>query len=223
MFLGRYYCLTALAGLSLFSGAEGFASTRRCCAQPAQRRLHMGLYDTPLPPPPPRQEKPIKDEDDDFQETMTERLFEFGMDGKEVRDLLPPLKRRLNSGVDCYFEPTDRLVKNLVEKTSVNPEDACWALEACQGDITEAWTRISTARRMNLDKSRMNALREDYGYDSEDYDMEVLNEYEQRKLDRRTEMEKLRRNEYFKLSKTDDQWLPTTNPRPVDDEPWFTG
>jgi hypothetical protein len=190
--------------------------------------MHMGLYDTPLPQRPlpredPKDKQPVEEEDD-IHDMATARLFEFKKDGNEARNLLPRLKRRLDSGVACYFEPTDRLVQNLVGKTSVCPEDACWALEACEGDITEAWTRISMARRLLLNKSRQSLLlEEDEDYDENDYDMEVQDEYERRKEDKNAETQKRNRDEYFKLSKPDAQWLPTKNPNPVDDEPWFTG
>ena len=196
--------------------------------------LRMGLYDTPLPPRPPsprdegkkKQNEPSDDDDDDDEIPikLETRLFEFTVKGKEVNDLLPPLGRRLDSGVDCYFEPTDRLVRNLVNKTACSVPDACWALEACRGDITEAWTRISMARRLQLQRERETSLRqEDEDYDPEDYDMEVLDEFERRKKKMRGETEQRRRDEYFKLSQPNDEWLPIKNPKPIDDEPWFTG
>lgn len=203
-------------------------------ANPTMVLLRMGLYDTPLPPRPssPKDDgknkrKESSDDDDDDNETpmkMETHIFEFTVKGKEVNDLLPPLGRRLDSGVDCYFEPTDRLVRNLVNKTACCVPDACWALEACRGDITEAWTRISTARRRLLQRERETSLRqEDKDYDPEDYDMELLDEFERRKRTWREETEERRKEEYFKLSKPNDDWLPIKNPKPMDDEPWFTG
>ena len=32
-----------------------------------------------------------------------------------------------------------------------------------------------------------------------------------------------KRKEYLEPSKPDDDWLPLKNPKPIDDEPWFTG
>lgn len=197
--------------------------------------VRMGLYDTPLPPrPPPQQDskknkKPVadnmeEDDGDDGESMEIERLFEFGEDGKEIRGLLPSLKRRLKSGVACYFEPTDSLAKNLVNKTSCRPDDACWALEACEGDITESWTRISMARRFMLNKSRNTMLLdEDLEYDEDDYDIEVFDEFLQRKNDLSDDNKKRRRVMYFTPSGPDAQWLPTKNPNPIDDKPWFTG
>lgn len=235
---GRQQIIAALVAVAFVSNTMGFAPAA-CTATAtiprhnyaAMTHLQMGLYDTPLPPRPPKREdpkdkKPVEedDEDDDEDSVITERLFTIGKDGKEIRGLLPRLRRRLESGVACYFEPTDRLVQNLVGKTSCRPEDACWALEACEGDITEAWMRISTARRMMLNKSRNSLLlEEDDDYDQDDYDMEVLDEYQQRKKDLQAESKKRNRDEYFTPSKPDAQWLPIKNPNPVDDEPWFTG
>jgi len=183
----------------------------------------MGLYDTPLPPrPPPKEEDSNSDDDDDPPpEAITHRLFQFATNGREVNGRLPPLQRRLDSGVACYFEATDRLVVNLVDKTGCAVEDACWALEACRGDLTEAWTRISTARRTHLLQQKQQA--EDDDYDSDEYDLQVLDEFERRKRKLRDETDERRRAEYLKLSKPDDPWLPTKNPKPIDDEPWFTG
>ena len=199
--------------------------------------LRMGLYDTPLPPrPPPRDDgkkkknersvdRDINDNDDDDIARKTEfRLFQFEMNGKEVKDLLPSLRRRLDSGVACYYEPTDRLVRNLVDKTACAVDDACWALEACQGDITEAWTRISTARRLQLQRERDTSLLEgDPDYDPEEHDTQVRDEFERRKRKLREESEQRRKEEYLKLSQPNADWLPLKNPKPVDDEPWFTG
>jgi hypothetical protein len=201
--------------------ASGFATSA----------LFMGLYDKPLPPrPPPRAEpnkkKNVEDEDvEDFQEAaVSESLFQFEMNGKERRNLLPPLKRRLDSGVECYFEPTDRLVQNLVGKTSVSVEDACWALEACQGDITEAWLCISTARRMLLDQSRMTQIVEedDNEFDPDDYEIELQEDFEMRKSSSEAQELKRRTDILKKPSQPNNRWLPTENPKAVDDEPWFT-
>jgi hypothetical protein len=35
--------------------------------------------------------------------------------------------------------------------------------------------------------------------------------------------QKRKRDEYFSGGKRDADWLPQTNPKPLDDEPWFTG
>jgi len=213
--------LIAVFWSSLLADAFSFRSSVIRRSSNSNRR--MGLYDDPLPPrPPPRKEEP-KEEQDDSVESTSVRLFEFNESGKERRNLLPPLSRRLDSGIDCYFEETDRLVINLVDKTGCNVEDACWALEACKGDITEAWTRISTARRVMLNQSRKN----DDEFDEDSLDIEMQEEFEKRKMERIEETKQRRRDEYrkdlFKGGEPDQQWLPTKNPNPIDDEPWFTG
>ena len=217
-------------------------------------RQWMGLYDKPLPPrPPPRNDKKKngpnnsnkegEDDDDDEEEDIppsilppSPRLFAFDpTTGEEVNDLLPPLGRTLTSGVDCYFEATDRLVLNLVDKTSCSVEDACWALEACQGDITEAWTRISTARRLQLNANRLpsknqqqssldNDEEDDNGdWDEDSYDVAMQEEYERLKAQRKEQERKRNVQDFFKGGEADQNWLPKSNPRPMDDEPWFTG
>lgn len=188
--------------------------------------LSMGLYDTPLPPrPSPQDDDPPNNgdsnEDEDFIEpAMMQRLFSFNMDGTEKRNFLPPLKRSLDLGIDCYFEASDRKVRNLVSKTDCHPEDAAWALEACRGDVTEAWTRISTARRQLLqqgDPIQPGSLEADY---SSLLAREELDDF-RAKL---KEQERKRRvADYFSGGQRDEKWLPQENPKPIDDEPWFTG
>lgn len=189
----------------------------------------MGLYDTPLPPrsSSPHDDDPSSDgEDDDDDEEATaasppstpRRLFQFNADGTEQKGLLPRLKRSLESGIGCYFETSDRKVQNLVSKTECHPEDAAWALEACRGDITEAWTRISTARRimLNLNDDRSAEEKEESAASARE-ELEAFKEKLQQQEQRRM------RDEYFKGSKPDAEWWPQTNPKPIDDEPWFTG
>ena len=201
-----------------------------------QTRLAMGLYDEPLPPrPPPRKKQDDanamdtdndndRDDDDDTDATpavTTKRLFTFNAKGQEVRNLLPPLQRRLTAGIACYYEETDRLAANLVSKTSCLPADACWALEACRGDLPEAWIRISAARRLILSGQRAADQLDDG--DDGSWQAELEQEFQQRKLDRAAVNKKLRRDEFFRGGAKDDPWLPLKNPNPVDDEPWFTG
>jgi hypothetical protein len=187
--------------------------------------LAMGLYDKPLPPRPPSRDEPNDDDDDDDRLDSTSiHLFELLPSGKESRNRLPPLSRRLDKGIGCYYEPTDRLVRRLVSKTSCSDRDACWALEACQGDLSEAWIRISVARRSQLDQSRTretDAVDEDW--DEDLYDIELLQQFEQQKMDRKKSQDKLNVQDVFKGGEPDQQYFPTKNPRPVDDEPWFTG
>jgi len=222
--------------------------------------LRMGLYDDPLPPRPPpvdksksssrgekaraggsdaeQEEEEEYDEDIDVASTSSSgRLFEFDANGREKRDLLPPLSRKLDKGIDCYFVPTDRLVRNLVDKTGVNVQDACWALEATKGDITEAWTCIGTARRVLLNQDRLPGTTGEGGDDEttmsgsgsrttndmDVYELEIEEEFEERRQLRKEEEKRRNVNEIFK-GEADEQWLPgRPSPNPVDDEPWFTG
>jgi hypothetical protein len=243
-------CLLAVAGAVLCAShvpvATGFSmvsvSSRR--QQPnshARIRRHMGLYDEPLPPRPPSRKKPEErpynrndmydDEDDEDNDELLasvndaapERLFFFKETGKEARNLLPPLSRRLTRGIDCYFEVTDEKVVNLVSQTSCHATDACWALEACRGDISEAWIRISTARRLLLQRQQnIDNIASQQDWDEDSYEIELEEEFEQRKLDRLQEAKKRHVQDFFR-GEADEQWLPKANPKPVDDDPWFTG
>jgi len=218
--------------------------------------LHMGLYDEPLPPRPapiPNNKKKSnsrsrhrsededdnEDDDNDSEENaasgaVSQRLFSFTPTGKEVNDLLPNLGRRLDSGVECYFEATDRKVITLVEQTGANVDDVCWALEACRGDVTEAWTSISTARRMQLIQQRASASasggsgsnHNDPLAPPQDLDLmelEMEEEFAERKEERRQRQQQQDREEFFRGGTPDQPWLPRKNPNPVEDEPWFTG
>ena len=198
----------------------------------------MGLYDTPLPPRPMKRNETsnksdnIDNVDDDTITTISpRRLFEFNDDGTEVNNLLPPLGRSLKYGVDCYYEVTDRLVVNLIDKTDCHPMDATWSLEACKGNITEAWTCISTARRQLLDNkvgSNANDGNDDMdGLSSKVSELIIENEYEilkEERLQKEREKESKDNNNYlFGDGVADEPWLPQQNPKPIDDEPWFTG
>ena len=196
----------------------------------------MGLYDKPLPPrgvTTPRNDDDGKnnnsgddkdDDDDDDNDNdkpyqVQQTIFEFNMDGTEVRGFLPRLSRTLESGMDCYFEETDRLVLNLVDKTECHPQDAAWALEACQGDMTEAWTCISTARRQILiGGDNVGLLSSEVSQLMAENDFEILKE-ERLKRERMIQ----RRDDAFIKGVPDADWLPTKNPKPIDEEPWFTG
>lgn len=87
-------------------------------------------------------------------------LFVFdSVSGEEVSGLLPRVERRLDLGVDCYYEPQDaavldvqgRLARSSSSSTTsvvdlvVGAQDICWALEACKGDAMEATVRIKVA------------------------------------------------------------------------------
>jgi hypothetical protein len=94
------------------------STSRSSCTRATQTistvRRHMGLYDEPLPPRPAPRKKPDKrpktenDEEDDDNDVLLasvndappERLFFLKETGKEARNLLPPLSRRLTTGID---------------------------------------------------------------------------------------------------------------------------
>jgi hypothetical protein len=170
----------------------------------------------------------------------TVNLFEFDAKGKEVNNLLPNLGRWLDKGVGCYYEATDRPVASLVRRTSCSPADACWALEACKGDVTEAWTRISVARRMKLEGGRLKQQQrggvasssdgaevegDDGGYqvmDADVLELEMEEDFQELKQQRVEEQKRRDVNDMFRGDK-DQDWLPRQTKGPVDDEPWFTG
>lgn len=189
-------------------------------SRPSLTVAKMGLYDNPLPPRPvPSPPDDTGDKDDlDLPTTTTssQRLFSFRANGTEERSLLPQLSRALTSGIECYYEVTDRKVQNLISKTNCHPEDAAWALEACQGDMTEAWTRISTARRILLNQG-------DTRSPTEKAQSAELAREELEAFKAKLKVQKRRRDEYFSGGKADTPWIPRPNPRPIDDEPWFTG
>jgi hypothetical protein len=201
-------------------------------------QLRMGLYDQPLPPRPPPRKNPDKsrrdvesddqeEADDEFNSETGEasqfNLFQFDLRGREVNGLLPNLSRRLDSGVGCYFEAEDRLVQNLVGKTSCSIHDACWALEACKGDITEAWTRISVARRQGLESKRLGGEDDDKVVDSDVLELEVEEEFQELKQRRLEDQRRRDVQDFFKGGEKDEDWLPRQTKGSFDDEPWFTG
>ncbi len=211
-------CWVSWIALGLVDRTEAFVSGTTATTSCRGACLWMGLYDRPLPPRPPplnNDEDDDDDEDDDEDEdaiivAVSSQLFQFNALGQEVNDLLPPLRRRLDKGIACYFEPQDQMVQNLIDKTSCSVEDACWALEACQGDLTEAWTRISVARRTQLNQNeRMEDLAQQFA------------QQKQARLEKEKTRQRLERMK--QRTKPDTPWLPISNPKPIDDEPWFTG
>lgn len=221
--------------------------------------MWMGLYDTPLPTRPPPRDDERNDRSNDVEEdelTLLPQQVLFSMqdDGTEAQALLPPLSRRLDTGIGCYFEVTDRKVQNLAAQANCNPIDAAWALEACKGELVEARTCISVAQRqalesipvelrqtqnmemdecenddeVSLERSKEQQQSDTSGVDLDGvkadlYDMLREDEWEELAEERRKNRIYEKRMDAFKLSKKDAQWLPNENPRPVDDEPWFTG
>jgi len=214
--------------------------------------LWMGLYDDPLPPSPPPANSPPPPPGRRARLTPPKnffpsvncaelsslpRLFRFSPDGEEEKALLPPLKRSLRSGVPCYFEPEDRQAVAVAKRTECHPMDACWALEALEGDIAKACVAIALARRKGLE----DGVKLEEG--EVDWDTELRDLMEGRHLDvemdarpvgrdgleeRRTRIQtkniKDHINGYFDAGNKDQTWLPgKPNPNPIDHEPWFTG
>jgi len=201
----------------------------------------MGLYDSPLPPPPPddfadKKRKISKrfvennvdgddtndDGDSDFT-TSSSILFNFNENGVEASGILPSLGRN-PSLVPCFYEPEDNVVRSVVRMTRCHPQDACWALEACKGNIMEASVAIALAQR--------NALNSQVALPSDFKDVDWDEELKQcfdGGLRERTEALKRREqlNNFKKMlepGKPDEDWLPgSPNSKPLDDEPWFTG
>jgi hypothetical protein len=172
-----------------------------------------------------------KDDDDHDHLTNMSRLFDIQLDGREARDLLPPLSRSLTSGIECYFEVTDRKVQNLSKQATCHPVDAAWALEACKGDVTEAWLCISTARRLLLlsnDEAEQEDFDEELLFAMLAQNQKVLSDNERSKKETRDEIQKQAVKDAFSLGQKDGDWLPTPQNKkpfepPADEEPWFTG
>jgi hypothetical protein len=182
----------------------------------------MGLYDTPLPSRKGQGDK----KKDEVSLPESTRLFDVQSDGTEARGFLPPLVGR-SLDEESRFDSSNPQVSMLVEKTKCRPEDAAWALEACQGDSVKAWECISKAQRtlLNelLDEKKQQELAE-----KEDWDSDLFSNLNQKEEDAEEEedfsppVNKPRFADYY--SKPDEKWLPgKPNPKPVDDEPWFTG
>ena len=110
----------------------------------------------------------------------------------------------------------------LDRKSSCNSDDACWAFEACDADITEAWGRISFARRLilNTELTIKQLVQEDPDYVVDDFKNEVADAYETQKTKVKAQINK---RKYITPEKPREQWTPVKNPSPLSDEPWFTG
>jgi hypothetical protein len=201
--------------------------------QPSPHVLFMGLYDKPLPPPPPSLPKNNDDNNKGTEETDDEvkldelpLLFEMNKDGTERNGYLQPLVRRIDTA-GCYYGPSDRIVQKLSKNANCHPSDAAWALESTRADIQEAWMRINVARRTELAKrssvGENTPNNHQRGLEKEMYDLQIENEYEPRKANREEEEDGKRISKNANSNLPDQQWLPTKNPTPTDDEPWFTG
>jgi len=111
-------------------------------------------------------------------------------DGTEQNDLLPPLTRRLDLGVpESYYETSDRPIRTLLQKVNsmgiinIDKVDACWAMEACQGDIEQALIQIGVAYRLR--SLQQESLRENGTLES--YESVPLHWEFQRQLSKRNQ------------------------------------
>jgi hypothetical protein len=156
-----------------------------------------------------------------------------------VNGLLPSLKGRASTGVDDgpKYGKQDPKVLNIVRGLSVAWEDAAWALEAYQGDLDEAWIAISTQTRKKLDDSVALPEASGIDWDSEFARLSKKGTKEPSSNqpfgggkdggERNLAQEQFKQG--FKAFFTKSEltgardWLPTKNPQPDEDEPWFTG
>jgi len=149
----------------------------------------------------------------------------------------------MDTGIPCYYEPTDEKVIDLVQMTGCNTDDACWALEAHGGNIVSARQDIYYASRLALSKKVDLQVPTEEDIQNTDWDEELfqlLSKRDQSTKDGvlREQDEMIRpvgmdRNERRKTKKNREKkgldgkpnadWLPGFKPGPVDDEPWFTG
>ena len=80
------------------------------------------------------------------------------------------------------------------------------------------------ARRLQLNTNRVSGLlQDDEDWDEEDYEMEMAEEFQRGKEQRKQARDLQDRGILFNGGVRDEKWLPTSNPQPLDDEPWFTG
>lgn len=197
-------------------------SSSRLVLQPSNSvTLSMGLFDTLFPQP---------SEDEFFNSTIDnakvpskppmKRLFSFRFDGTEKNDFLPCLSRSLDSGLGPLVSLTDDNVETLATDVGCLPEDAAWALEACRGDVAEAMTRILNAQKLTLER-RKDPQQQTARSTKKVNANETLGQF--REQLQKQEEQTRKRVESLSGGTPDADWLPMTNPKPVDDEPWFTG
>jgi hypothetical protein len=183
----------------------------------------MGRNDKPFPLPSEDESSPVEfinstNHNNKVPPKPMKRLFSFRFDGTEKNDFLPCLSRSLDSGLAPLVPLTDGNVQKLATDVGCLPEDAAWALEACQGEMAEATTRISNAQKMSLEGR--NGPQQTAPSTNKVSAKQALGQFrEQLKKQEQTR----RRDEYFSGGAPDTDWLPMANPKPVDDEPWFTG
>lgn len=186
-----------------------------------------------------------EDDEDDVQKP---NFFDFDPIGSERNGRLPDLKRTLYDGIPCYFEASDKKTQIVMEKTECSSHDACWALEAHEGDIVKSVISIAMAQRVVLNESVALPNKEEVANTDWDEELRTLNKSEKGNAkelgeefenagrsigmdglqERKESMKRREMNDnirrIFDKGEEDQDWLPgKPNPKPVDDEPWFTG
>lgn len=165
------------------------------------------------------------------------RVILFYLDGWgiEASNLLPPM---IGYGQDlqCDYVESDEKVQTVMEKTKCHPQDACWALEAHKGNVFDAVISIDKASRRQTDptfettntEKDVIEIDDDSDWDGAWFKKMTVEEEKKERLEILAEKEcqeeiKRKRFEGFGGGEVDGKWLPTKNPNPVEDEPWFTG
>ena len=135
-----------------------------------------------------------------------------------------------------------------MDKTECTAHDACWALEAHEGKIVEAVIDIALAQRNALNDAVSLPGKEEVEQTDWDGELRDLNEMQKKskqgpgkdfeqagfsigmdgleerneKIKRKAQVDGFKR--LLDKGEIDQDWLPgKQNPKPVDDEPWFTG
>lgn len=223
-------CFASIAAVSV----NGFINNRFGSSSLSPTVLKMGLYDKPLPPRPAPDEN--RDRDEDFiRDDQLPTLFSITNKGREVNRLLPNLARWPKSATDFKFPQSHPKVLQLVVQTSCHWEDASWALEAHDEEMSLARMAIDGAQKRALEEGI--ALPKDQEIGSVDWDDELFQLLQTPEKDRVQPMgsdgkDQRRQNKIDEQKKgppkwfdgkPDEPWLPGAPPRPIDDEPWFTG
>lgn len=199
--------------------------------------LSMGIYDddTPMSSSEPSTPSDNRDNIHIEEESMalsskptTKRLFAFLFNGTEKNGLLPPLSRSLDSGIDPLVRLNSDEVKTLATKANCFAEDAAWALEACKGDFQKAFACVSMAQKapIKTKKGRSKLFDEEkerYNFEEAFSRVNAKEEVASFRQQLQKLNQKQKRDNYFSGGKADAEWLPLVNPKPIDEEPWFTG
>lgn len=192
--------------------------------------LHMGLYDTPLPPrPAPRSNSGNNDPQPEDNDDSVDDEF-MNRNKIENNEPLPPQKGR----VSPKYEEQDPKVAGIVRGLNVPWEDAALALEANEGNFNEAWMAVSNQKQKTIGENVTVPKASGIDWDKEFAVRSSITKSIRppgkdgiKNPNRETAQERFKRGvkEYFtKSERTGAQdWLPQKNPTPDEDEPWYTG